>query len=202
MMMVHDLICQILQYNLTRSFDDHFHPVQDLRYQESGCSTTHMGQSRLLSSCAGGVMFWFSGSVTRKLGVQNVLFLSLLCAGVRFSLLKRMDHPYYVYLVDFIRGATFGAFWSSSTLYASKIGPPSLRSSVLLLLNGIYNGIGRSTGAIIAGRLQAAFGTNNLFEYCARINYALALVMGIWYNRTRKTNLIGEDSSGGTKKTN
>lgn len=172
-----------------------------LRYQESGCSTTHMGQSRFLSSCAGGVMFWFSGRVTRKLGVQNVFVLSLLCAGVRFSLLKRMDHPYYAYIVDLIRGATFGAFWSSATLYASKIGPPSLRSSVLLLLNGIYNGIGRSTGAIIAGRFQAVFGTNNLFLYCARINFALALVMGIWYNRARKTNLI-EDSLEVTKKTN
>lgn len=146
-------------------------------------------------------MFWFSGRVTRKLGVQNVFVLSLLCAGVRFSLLKRMDHPYYAYIVDLIRGATFGAFWSSATLYASKIGPPSLRSSVLLLLNGIYNGIGRSTGAIIAGRFQAVFGTNNLFLYCARINFALALVMGIWYNRARKTNLI-EDSLEVTKKTN
>ena len=201
-MTVYDLILQIFQRNLTHSSNDYFHDVQDLRYQESGCSTTHMGQSRLLSSCAGGVMFWFSGRVTKNLGVQNVLFLSMLCAGVRFSLLKRMDHPHYVYLVDFIRGATFGAFWSSSTLYASKIGPPSLRSSVLLLLNGIYNGIGRSTGAILGGRLQAVFGTNSLFLYCARMNYALALVMGIWYNRTRKTNLSGEGSPGVTKKTN
>lgn len=179
-----------------------FHRVEDLRYQESGCSTTHMGQSRLLSSCAGAVMFWFSGRVTKKLGVQNVLFLSMLCAGVRFSLLKRMDHPYYVYAVDFIRGATFGAFWSSSTLYASKIGPPSLRSSILLLLNGIYNGIGRSTGAVLGGRFQAVFGTNNLFLCCARINYALALVMGIWYNRARKNDLGGEVSPERTKKTN
>ncbi len=147
-------------------------------------------------------MFWFSGRVTRKLGVHNVLVLSMLCAGVRFSLLRRMDHPYYVYLVDFIRGATFGAFWSSSTLYAGKIGPPSLRSSVLLLLNGIYNGIGRSTGAILGGRFQAVFGTNDLFLYCATMNFALALVMGIWYNRQRKNDLSGVESPGMPKKTN
>jgi MFS family permease len=141
-----------------------------------------MGQSRLLSSCAGAVMFWYSGHVTRRMGIQNVLCLSMVCAGVRFSLLKRMDHPYYVYAVDLIRSITYGAFWSSSTIYASQIGPPSFRGTILLLLNGIYNGIGRSTGAILGGKYQAIFGTNNLFLCCSQINYALALVMGILFN--------------------
>ncbi len=160
-----------------------------------------MGQSRLLSSCAGAAMFWFSGSVTRRLGVQNVLLISMICAGFRFTLLERMDHPYYVYLVDFIRGSTYGAFWSSSTLYASQIGPQSLRGSTLLLLNGIYNGIGRSIGAIVGGKLQAIFGTNNLFLYCARMNYALALVMGAWYNHQRKSNSSNENLVDADKKT-
>lgn len=151
------------------------------RYQESGCSATNMGQSRLFSSFAGALMFWYSGVVTRRLGVQNVLFLSMICAGIRFSLLKRMDHPYYVYLVDFIRSTTYGAFWSSSTVYCSQIGPQNLRTTILLLLNGIYNGIGRSTGAIVGGKFQAVFGTNNLFLCCAWINYALAMVIGILY---------------------
>merc|ERR1712134_97379 len=37
------------------------------RYQELGCSTTHMGQSRLLSSCAGAIVFWYSGRFSRSL---------------------------------------------------------------------------------------------------------------------------------------
>jgi len=156
------------------------------RYQEAGCSTTHMGQSRLLSSCAGAVMFWYSGRVTRRLGIQNVLCLCMLCAGVRFSLLKKMDHRLYAYIVDFIRGATHGAFWSSSTIYASQIGPPGLRGMILLVLNGIYNGIGRSTGSIVGGKFQAIFGINNLFLCCAWINYVLAFVMFVLYNGQRK----------------
>ena len=143
-----------------------------------------MGQSRLLSSCAGAVMFWYSGCITQYLGVQNILISSMVCAGVRFSLLKRMDHSYYVYLVDFIRSTTYGAFWSSSTIYASQIGPPNLRGTILLLLNGIYNGIGRSVGAIVGGIFQAKFGSNNLFMCCARINYAFALIMGVLYKRS------------------
>ena len=111
-----------------------------------------------------------------------------------------MDHQYYVYLVDFIRSTTYGVFWSSSTIYASQIGPSSLRGSILLLLNGIYNGIGRSTGAIIGGRFQAIFGINNLFLCCAGINYALALLMGVWYNHKRKSSSNIEYSTSTSKK--
>ena len=161
-----------------------------------------MGQSRLLSSFAGAVMFWYSGSVTRLLGIENVLVLSLIAAGTRFSLLKQMDHPYYVYLVDLIRNTTYGAFWSSSTIYASQIGPPSLRATMLLLLNGIYNGIGRSTGAIVGGKFEALFGTNNLFMCCSRINYALALVMGIWCYRKSKRVTTYADRVAEAKKAN
>jgi len=164
------------------------------RYQEFGCSTTHMGQSRLISSCAGAMMFWYSGHVTRHLGIQNVLCLSMICAGVRFSLLKRMDHPHYIYLIDLIRSTTYGAFWSSSTIYASQIGPRSFQGTVLLLLNGIYNGIGRSAGAIFGGKFQAMLGTNNLFLCCARINYVFAFVMGILHNRESKSHSSSHNS--------
>jgi len=147
-----------------------------------------MGTSRLLSSTAGAIMFWYSGIISGFLGIENVLILSLVTTGARFSLLKKMDHPYYMYLIDLIRGTTFGSFWSSSTLYASQIGPPSLRATMLLLLNGIYNGIGRSVGSIVGGRFQALFGANHLFLYCSLINYTLALVMGFAFYRTSNNN--------------
>lgn len=160
-----------------------------LRYQESGCSTTHMGQSRLLSSAAGAVMFWYSGHISIFLGIQNVIVLSLMCTGARFSLLRFMDRPYYAYLVDLIRGTTYGAFWSSSTIYGSQIGPASLRATTLLLLNGIYNGIGRSSGAILGGEFVALFGTNELFLWCSRINYAMAITMAILYYHQDKNTM-------------
>ena len=72
-------------------------------------------------------------------------------------------------------------FLSSSTIYASQIGPLGLQRTVLLLLNGVYNGIGRSTGAVMGGKFQAILGIDNLFLCCLRVNYVLALVMGVLY---------------------
>jgi len=170
------------------------------RYQESGCSTAHIGQSRLLSSVAGAMMFWYSGRFSKILGTHNLLVLCMTCTASRFLLLKRMDHPSYVYLIDLFRASTYGIFWSSSTIYASQIGPPSLRPTMLLILNGIYNGIGRSTGAILAGKFQALFGVNNLFLWCSRLNYALAMAMAIISYRNYKRGLDHADYTREAKK--
>jgi MFS_1 like family len=137
-----------------------------------------MGTSRLLSSFAGATMFWFSGTVGETLGIHNVLLLSLASVGCRFSLLVTMNHPYYAYLAEMIRGGLFGVYWSAATVYASEqIGPPTLRAMMLLLLNGMYEGMGRSTGAILGGKIQAIVGTETLFLYVALGNGGLALVM-------------------------
>ncbi|VEU37343.1 unnamed protein product [Pseudo-nitzschia multistriata] len=97
-----------------------------------------------------------------------------------------MKHPGYVYLIDLIRGATYGIFWSSSTIFASQIGPPSLRATILLLLNGIYNGIGRSTGGFLGGKFQGVFGIDNLYLWCSRINFTLAIALAILCYRNQK----------------
>ena len=131
-------------------------------------------------------MFWYSGRVTQLLGIQNVLVLTMICTGIRFSLLRQMKHPGYVYLIDLIRGATYGIFWSSSTIFASQIGPPSLRATILLLLNGIYNGIGRSTGGFLGGKFQGVFGIDNLYLWCSRINFTLAIALAILCYRNQK----------------
>ena len=194
------MIHYVLTLKLLQSFFCLSFSLADPRYQEYGCSTAHIGQSRLLSSVAGAMMFWYSGRVSQIFGTHNLLVLSMTCTGTRFLLLKRMDHPSYVYLIDLVRATTYGIFWSSSTIYASQIGPPSLRATMLLLLNGIYNGIGRSTGAILGGKFQALFGVNNLFLWCSRLNYALAMAMAIISYRNHKRGLGHADYTREAKK--
>ena len=49
-------------------------------------------------------------------------------------------------------------------------------------MNGAYNGIGRSTGAIIGGKLQAEVGTRSTFLYGAILNGSLAVLLGLFTN--------------------
>lgn len=147
------------------------------RFREAGLDTDHIGKSRVCSSVAGSIMFWFSSSLAEALGRENVLILSLACNCVRFSLLNLMDRPLQGYIAESIRGGIFGSFWSSSTIYASQIGPPTMRPTLLLVLNGVYNGIGRSTGSLLGGRIQAQVGTETLFGIVAMTNLSMAVAV-------------------------
>jgi MFS family permease len=155
------------------------------RFREVGLDTNHMGISRMCSSIAGGIMFWFSSSLSDVVGRENVLILSLVCNFVRFWLLKVMDRPVEGYIAEGIRGGIFGSFWSSSSVYASQIGPPTLRPTLLLVLNGVYNGIGRSTGSLLGGRIQAEAGTESLYRIVATTNLSVAIAVIVYQHILR-----------------
>lgn len=135
------------------------------RFREVGASGANIGASRVFSSGAGALMFWYSGPISSFLGPERVILFSLLTVSFRFGLYNVMDNAIYAYVGEAIRGVTFGCFWSTSTVYASDISPDGARATMLLLLNGAYNGIGRSTGAILGGQIQASFGTAKIFEF-------------------------------------
>jgi PPP family 3-phenylpropionic acid transporter len=135
------------------------------RFREIGVSGGNIGASRLFSSGAGALMFWYSSPLSSFLGSERVILFSLLTISIRFGLYTIMDHPIYAYVGEAMRGLTFGCFWSTATVYASDISPEGARATMLLLLNGSYNGIGRSTGAILGGQVQASFGTANVFKF-------------------------------------
>jgi MFS_1 like family len=151
------------------------------RFREVGASGKSMGSSRLFSSAVGAVMFWYSGPVNSFLGTQSVLLLSLLTVTLRFRLYAVMDHVWYAYVGEGLRGLTFGCFWSSATVYCSELAPTGARSTLLLLLNGAYNGIGRSTGAVLGGQMRAYTGdTGAVFRHCSVGTFTLAAIFAVY----------------------
>jgi len=138
-----------------------------VRLREVGGTGQAMGLSRLVSSVAGAPMFWFSGPLSRALGADLVLVLSLVSYVVRFLIYAAMQNPYQGLPAEALRGLTFAAFWSTSTIYAHAVSPPGLHATMLMFLNAMYGGLGQSLGAIIGGKLQHRFGTVRTFVYAA-----------------------------------
>jgi hypothetical protein len=81
--------------------------------REVGGAGKEMGLSRLVSSAAGAPMFWFSGPLTERLGVDRVLVLALLSYMTRFFIYAFIRNPYHGLPVEALRGVTFAAFWST-----------------------------------------------------------------------------------------
>lgn len=102
-----------------------------IRFQEVGGSGAEMGMSRLLSSFGGAAMFWHSGKISKALGMEKVMALSLTIVATRFTLLCVMKNIYVGYLAELLRGMTFGCFWSSSIVYASQLAPPELQVTMV-----------------------------------------------------------------------
>ena len=105
-----------------------------VRMREVGGTGKEMGLSRLVSSCAGAPMFWFSGPLTEKLGADRVLAFSLLSYVVRFFIYAFMTNPYEGLPAEALRGVTFAAFWSTGTIYAHRISPPGMGATMVRIL--------------------------------------------------------------------
>jgi hypothetical protein len=102
-----------------------------VRIREVGGSGNAMGLSRLVSSMAGAPMFWFSGPLTELLGADRVLALSLINYVLRFFNYAFMQSPLQGLPAEALRGATFAAFWSTCTIYASRIAPPGMQATMV-----------------------------------------------------------------------
>ena len=154
-----------------------------VRMREVGGTGKEMGLSRLVSSIAGAPMFWFSGPLTKALGADRVLILSLCSYVLRFIIYAAMRNPYHGLPAEALRGVTFAAFWSTSTIYAHRVSPPGLHATMLMFLNAMYGGLGQSLGSIIGGKLQQRYGTVNTFCYSAAFDsfFVIFLFMYLYF---------------------
>jgi hypothetical protein len=107
-----------------------------VRIREVGGTGKDMGLSRLVSSMAGAPMFWFSGPLTELLGADRVIVLSLLTYIVRYFNYAFMQIPLQGLPAEALRGVTFAAFWSTCTIYASRIAPPGMQATMVSQLYG------------------------------------------------------------------
>jgi len=156
-----------------------------VRIREVGGTGKDMGLSRLVSSMAGAPMFWFSGPLTEMLGADRVIVLSLVSYILRYFNYALMQSPLQGLPAEALRGVTFAAFWSTCTIYASRIAPPGMQATMLMFLNAMYGGLGQSLGAIIGGKLQHKFGTVWTFIYAGLFDTCF-VGMVIAYLRLRK----------------
>jgi len=159
-----------------------------VRMREVGGTGKEMGLSRLVSSAAGAPMFWFSGPLSQKLGADKILVLALLSYVMRFLIYAWMRNPYHGLPAEALRGITFAAFWSTGTIYAHRISPAGMNTTMLMFLNAMYGGLGQSVGAIIGGKLQSTFGTVKTFVYSAIFDFVFVICVSIYFRFRKDSN--------------
>lgn len=129
-----------------------------------------VGICRLVSSIAGGPFFWLSGSISRRIGVNGVLGLTLLAFALRFFIYAAMVNPWQALPAEAMRGATFALFWASSCYYVYNASPPGLTATMLSILNAMYGGLGQSIGSLLGGWMSNHFGISRTFFLCGGVD--------------------------------
>ena len=102
-----------------------------VRVREVGGTGKEMGLSRLFSSLGGAAMYWFSPYISKRMGADKVIGVTLVCYVIRFVIYAFMTHPYHVFFAELLRGGSFAAFWSTSSLYASRIAPMGMQATMV-----------------------------------------------------------------------
>ena len=120
-----------------------------VRITEIGATGKHFGIFRLVSSLAGAPMFWLSGHMTKVIGVDGVMTLSLLSYTIRFLIYGRISNPWNALPAEILRGITFASFWAGATYHVYNISPTGLTATMLGVLNAMYCGLGQSLGSLL-----------------------------------------------------
>lgn len=149
-----------------------------------------LGVCRLVSSVAAGPMFWLSGEIAKKIGIQGILTMSLASYVLRFFNYALLRNPWQALPAEILRGITFATFWAGSTYYVYNAAPNGLTATMLSLLNGVYHGIGQSLGALVGGYLSKYVGISMAFITCGFVDLGilsvyLAFLFSEWRRRPR-----------------
>jgi len=165
---------------------------------------TDMMLGRICISIAGISMYWNSGRIVKALGHVTVLHCTMLSLTILYLLYGQVDGDAVdgetrlcFLLGEATRGATFAMFMSTAVGYAHAISPPSLKATVLQLIEATYRGVGFMSGGIIGGRLIASYpSTAYAFHQGGRVSLSLFLSAFV----AAKV-FIGETYEGRTEKT-
>ena len=112
-----------------------------VRIQEVGGTARDMGFSRLTCSMVSAPAFFFSGPLLQSMNVKSngatfsvvdkVMILCFLCQSVRYIIFYWMTSPYWGHLAEALRGFSFAAFWTTSTVHANSIAPTRGRTTMV-----------------------------------------------------------------------
>ena len=157
-----------------------------VRIAEVGGKGSDLGLCRLASSLAGGPMFWLSGAINKALGVDAILMLTFVSYVLRFVIYANIKKPLQALPAEILRGVTFATFWACSTYHVYQVAPTGATATMLGLLNGVYGGVGQSSGAVLGGYLSQRFGIQKAFMLASRGQMAFAAAYGAYLFKKRR----------------
>ena len=115
----------------------------------------------LLNSSAEVCVYLESHRFVKALGHSRVIYLGLVCYGIRFFYYSYCEKPWLFLPIELIQGITSAAVWSA---FVYHVGNDTENSTTLQgVVNGVYGGLGYAAGGLVGGGLVHEVGTSAAF---------------------------------------
>ncbi|CAI5710686.1 unnamed protein product [Peronospora farinosa] len=102
--------------------------------------------------------FFFADKIVKKMGIVNVLLVSLAGYTLRVSYYALMINPWGAIPFEFLHGITFGLTWAACTQYVFSAAPRGCEGTFMGVLSSVQNGLARASGTLIGGYFYQNYG--------------------------------------------
>lgn len=133
--------------------------------EDLGGPPTLFGIASLLEHVSEIICYFQVEYLIQKIGHVPVLYLGLIGNAVRFIFISLLSNPWHVLPLEILQGITHAAVWASCTSYIGKTAPPDYATSAQGVLQGLYHGLGRASGAMLGGLLIHIYNTDVVFRW-------------------------------------
>jgi len=134
--------------------------------EDLGSSSLLMGLTLTVTCISETGVFYWSGSIIDKLGINKCLHLCFAAFVIRLLLYTSMSWWSTVWLVlpvELLHGITFGLTWSVGSKKSALIAPPGLESTTQSVFQGLMFGLGYGLGGLIGGNVYKRMGPTATF---------------------------------------
>ncbi|MCE5328425.1 MAG: MFS transporter [Planctomycetaceae bacterium] len=108
-------------------------------------------------------MIFFSGRLMKRFGVRGLFGLSLVGTAVRLWGFGSATAAWQIIPLQLLHSLSFGAFFTASVAYISRLVAPEMKSSAQSMFAGIAYGMGSLIGGALGGALVHALGYAGLY---------------------------------------
>jgi MFS family permease len=134
--------------------------------EDLGSNSLLMGLTLTVTCISETGVFYWSGSIIDKLGINKCLHLCFSAFVVRLLLYTSMSWWSSVWLVlpvELLHGITFGLTWSVGSKKSALIAPPGLESTTQSVFQGLMFGLGYGLGGLVGGNVYKRLGPTATF---------------------------------------
>uniref|UniRef100_H3GCA0 Major facilitator superfamily (MFS) profile domain-containing protein n=1 Tax=Phytophthora ramorum TaxID=164328 RepID=H3GCA0_PHYRM len=132
-------------------------------YNLSGGNAQIVGVAIMCETVSELPAFFYSHKIINRVGIVNVLLLSIVGYALRVSYYAVMTNAWSAIPFEFLHGVTYGLAWAACTQYVYSAAPPGCQGTIMGMLNAIQNGLARGVGTLIGGFFYQHYGARAMW---------------------------------------